>query len=248
MKLHCFFNLHPLVLFLYYFFFVLFIFHCGSLVLLLITFFAVALLNYFCWCLKKTFVLMKYFFVFGVLILISSCILSGPITFYTVKNFFAFCISIILFLSFNILIDGAKFIYLFGKISPSLALILNICVRYISLFESRMREFIDIYSRNNNCYNKFRLGVLCVAKIFDWAISDCLAMSKVLKSKNFTGAVNPYKAYKFNFKDAIFLLAVFFLCMCIFIFDERFLIFYLFLPYVCDFFCWFRFCVRRNFL
>lgn len=248
MKLHCFFNMHPIVLFLYYFFFVLFIFHCGSLVLLSITFFAVALLNYFCGCIRKTLAMLKYFFAFAILIFISNFILSRPDSFYSMKNFFALCISIILFFSFNVLIDGTKFIYLFGKISPSLALILNICVRYISLFECRMREFIDIYSRNNNCYNKFRLGVLCVTKIFDWAISDCLAMSQVLRTKNFTGAVNSYKAYKFNSRDITFLLAALFLCICIFIFDERFLIFYLFLPFASDFFCWLRFCVRRNFL
>ena len=250
MKLHCFSNLHPLVLVMYYFFLLIFIFYLCNPFFIIMSFFSVVILNYFCGCICQTISFIKYFFVFGLMLLVSNLILMQPINIIVVSNFISFCSSTILFLSFNKIIDSGKFLYLCSKISPHLALILNICVRYIFILQKRINDFVCIHSLNNN--DKKKLNTALISKIFDWSINDCIELAEVLKAKNYTSNFTHYKIYKFNFRDIIFTCGIFFFGSAVFFCTKNFfalfvfLFFYLFLPFTYDFFCFTRFFIMRK--
>lgn len=250
MKLHCFSNLHPFILVAYYFFLLVSVFYFNNPIFIAAVFFDIIALNYFCGCITEMLSFMKYLFFFGLLMLASNLLFMQPINIFSVGNFFSFSSASILFLSFNKIVDSGKFLYVCNKISPQLGLIMNICARYIFILQKRIQEFIYVYSLNTNEKKKLDKTICLIKKIFDWSMNDCLEMITILKSKNYSETATHYKIYTIGKIDLFYLYMIFFLVASIFFCRGNFFvlstsfIFYLFIPFIRDFFCYIRFLLR----
>ncbi len=114
---------------------------------------------------------------------------------------------IIWFKCFNMVFDSERLIYLFGKIFPSLALVISMTLRFIPGFIRSFRQ-INTASKINGSY---RLGMKRFLNSFSAVITDSMESAIItsdsmkargygLKGRTF------YHRFKFNLRDLVYLL------------------------------------------
>lgn len=112
----------------------------------------------------------------------------------------------------NILLTTDKIIYLFGKISPSFALLISMCMKY---FESFKRQFIEIYhSRKinepkNGAIQNFKSALNAVSIMITYSLESSINTANSMKNRGFsTGKRTNYNNFCFNKYDFNLLLII----------------------------------------
>ena len=119
------------------------------------------------------------------------------------------------FACFNIVMTGDKLIYVFGRLAPSLSLMLSMTLRFVPRFKEQIREISDAQraiGKNPFEGNMIKRLKLCI-KILSAQITQSLECAVVtadsMKSRGFgTAKRTAYSNYDFEKKDAVCLSAV----------------------------------------
>lgn len=113
-----------------------------------------------------------------------------------------------LFLSFNHVIHGRKFMYLFGKVWPQLALLVMLTIRFVPLFLRRWREIYDVqkvkhYSMSNGPIKaRAKTGMLYMQKLLTWSLEEALQSAESMKARGFGQKRRAvYQAYTMTGRD-----------------------------------------------
>ena len=120
------------------------------------------------------------------------------------------------FACFNVILTSDKFIYLFGKISPSISLILSMIFRLIPDFQ---RKTVQIYNArasigmagdsSSSKKEKVRNGAVILGTLTSWALENGIMSADSMRSRGYgSGKRTSFAIYKFNAKN-ILLIAVF---------------------------------------
>jgi energy-coupling factor transport system permease protein len=124
----------------------------------------------------------------------------------------------ILFISFNEVIHGRKFLYLFSKILPQLALLLVITLRFVPLFIRRWKELYDTQKLRNysmfkgSIKNRSQTGMLYMQKLLTWSMEEALQTAESMNARGFGGkGRSHYQLYNMSGFDwgAVFFLIIF---------------------------------------
>jgi energy-coupling factor transport system permease protein len=116
------------------------------------------------------------------------------------------------FLSFNALLDQQRFLYLFAKILPKIALILHMAMRYTGVFGQKARELTEIqklrgtWGGPGKWRHRIRRSAMLLTALAAWNLEEGMETALVLKARGYgRGRRSAYALYAFTGSDAAFL-------------------------------------------
>ena len=118
---------------------------------------------------------------------------------------------IYMFRTFSLIMTSDKLLYIFGGISPKLALILSMALRYVPLFNRQARKVGDtgkalgIYKEDNVVDNfKGRLRIFSV--MATWALENGIITADSMSARGYgVGKRSRFSNFRFYMDDVIFL-------------------------------------------
>ncbi len=114
----------------------------------------------------------------------------------------------ILFISFNDVIHGRKFLFLFSKVWPRLALLLMITVRFVPLLITRWKELYHTQKlRGHDMFNgsvkkRSKTGMLYMQKLLTWSLEEALQTAESMNARGFGERKRShYQLFPFRYSD-----------------------------------------------
>ena len=95
------------------------------------------------------------------------------------------------FSCYNEIMTSDKFIYLFGKIIPSLSLVLSMTLRFVPRFSAQMKVVINAQKcmgrdvRNGNIINRAKNGLKILSIMTTWALENAVETADSMKSRGY---------------------------------------------------------------
>lgn len=121
------------------------------------------------------------------------------------------------FSCFNQIMTSDKFIYLFGRIIPSLSLILSMTLRFVPKFKEQIKEVSNAQksmgkgSSDGSLFVRMRNSIRILSAVITWSLENAIDTSDSMKSRGYglTGRT-AYSNYIFDKRDvaALIYLAV----------------------------------------
>lgn len=112
---------------------------------------------------------------------------------------------------YSLIMTTDKFLFLFGKIIPKLALVLSMALRFIPLFREKHREFRTVQSASGLYDQKgFVNKILCELKVFSalvtWSLENSVDTASSMKARGYglKGRTH-FSMYKFRKRDGLML-------------------------------------------
>ena len=140
-------------------------------------------------------------------------------------TFEAFCYGIALaamfvtiitwFTTYNQVMTSDKFLYCFGRLTPSISLILTMVMRMVPNFQNKIeyivcaRKCIGKSVENATRQEKFEHGVVIVSALTSWALEDGVIMADSMKSRGFgMGKRSSFSIYRMRALDKQLLILI----------------------------------------
>lgn len=98
---------------------------------------------------------------------------------------------VIWFYSFNAIISSDKFVYLFGKIMPSLSLVLSMSLRFVPKFIDQIKIVTQTQKTlgkdvsSGNVFKRMQHGLLILSITISWALEDGIETADSMKSRGY---------------------------------------------------------------
>ena len=136
------------------------------------------------------------------------------------------CSVILWFRSFNAVMTSDKLVYLFGRLIPSLSLILSMCMRFIPRFQKRTKvisngqKCIGRDFSNGSFAKKIRNGITILSILVTWSLENAIQTADSMKSRGYgLKGRTAFSIYRLDKRDkkALFTmagLAIIFLAGC----------------------------------
>lgn len=132
-------------------------------------------------------------------------------------------IILILFVSFNLILNGNKFLYIFSKILPRTAFLTMLSIRFVPLLKARLDE-INAVQRirgmtvtSGTIRARARSGMLIIQILLTWSLEEAIQTADSMKSRGYgTGKKSSYIPYQMKKYDWVWLFtcsALFFICL-----------------------------------
>jgi energy-coupling factor transport system permease protein len=122
------------------------------------------------------------------------------------------------FACYNAVMTSDKFIYLFGRILPSLSLVFSMVLRFVPKFKMQIKEItkaqrcIGKSTSNGNIFHRVKNGLNIISILVTWALENGIETADSMKSRGYgLKGRTAFSIYKFEKRDRI-LLGVFILC------------------------------------
>lgn len=132
-----------------------------------------------------------------------------------------FVIILTWFGTYNQVMTSDKFLYCFGRLAPSVSLILTMVLRLVPSFQKKAqqisgaRKCIGKSVENGSTYEKAEHGMTVVSALTSWALEGGVIMADSMRSRGFgTGKRTSFSIYRMRRQDKI-LLGWMFVSACI---------------------------------
>lgn len=124
--------------------------------------------------------------------------------------------SVVLWFSvFNSVITSDKLVYLFGRIIPSLSLVLSMALRFVPKFSSQFKNVRNAQRcigrdiSNGSLINRIKNGIRIISIMLSWSMENAIETADSMKSRGFgLKGRTAYSIYKFDRRDLILLIIV----------------------------------------
>lgn len=125
------------------------------------------------------------------------------------------------FATYNRVMTGDKFLYCFGRLAPSVSLILTMVLRLVPSFQKKAqqiggaRKCIGKSVENGTAYEKAGHGLTTVSVLTSWALEGGVVMADSMRSRGFgSGKRTSFSLYRMRKADKI-LLPLLLVCMAL---------------------------------
>lgn len=131
---------------------------------------------------------------------------------------------IVLFVSFNFVLNGNKFLYVFSKIVPRTAFLLMLTIRFVPLLKGRYDEIAAVQRvrgmtmSEGNLRNRARNGMSMIQTLLTWSLEEAIQTADSMQSRGYgLGKKSSYVLYQMERKDwwTAFIFAIL-LSVCLF--------------------------------
>lgn len=131
---------------------------------------------------------------------------------------------IVLFVSFNFVLNGNKFLYVFSKIIPRTAFLLMLTIRFVPLLKGRYDEIAAVQRvrgmtmSEGNLRNRARNGMSMIQTLLTWSLEEAIQTADSMQSRGYgLGKKSSYVLYQMERKDwwTAFIFAIL-LSVCLF--------------------------------
>ena len=124
--------------------------------------------------------------------------------------------SVVLWFSvFNSVITSDKLVYLFGRIIPSLSLVLSIALRFVPKFSAQFKNVRNAQRcigrdvSDGSLINRIKNGIRIISIMLSWSMENAIETADSMKSRGFgLKGRTAYSIYKFDRRDLIVLIIV----------------------------------------
>lgn len=119
------------------------------------------------------------------------------------------------FSCFNRIMTSDKLIYLFGKLTPALSLVLSMIFRFVPRFAERIRIISDgrrcmeLDRQDKSVIQKSKNGIRILSAMMSWSLEDSIDTADSMKCRGYgTGRRTAYSNFRFDRRDAAALLII----------------------------------------
>lgn len=124
--------------------------------------------------------------------------------------------SVVLWFSvFNSVITSDKLVYLFGRIIPSLSLVLSMSLRFVPKFSAQFKNVRNAQRcigrdiSDGSVLNRIKNGIRIISIMLSWSMENAIETADSMKSRGFgLKGRTAYSIYKFDRRDLIVLIIV----------------------------------------
>lgn len=116
------------------------------------------------------------------------------------------------FATYNEVMTSDKFLYCFGKLAPSVSLILTMVLRLVPSFQKKAeaiagaRKCIGKSVKSGTKKEKVEHGMTIVSSLTSWALEGGIVMADSMRSRGFgTGKRTSFSMYRFGKRDKVLL-------------------------------------------
>lgn len=129
---------------------------------------------------------------------------------------------ILLFISFNFILNGNRFLYIFSKVLPRTALLIMISIRFIPLLKRRLDEIREVQQirgmtmAEGRLKERIKIGMLRIQQLVAWSLEEAVQTADSMKARGYgLGKKTSYTPYYMAGRDRgslIVLIVLFLLC------------------------------------
>src|SRR5690625_5618945 len=125
---------------------------------------------------------------------------------------------LLMFISFNIILNGNKFLFIFSRILPRTAFLIMLTLRFMPLLKERYEE-IDMAQRvkgmtlaHGSLFKRMKNGLTFVQILLAWSLEEALQTADAMKARGYgTGKTSSYIPYNMQARDWMCILYLTFL-------------------------------------
>ncbi len=117
------------------------------------------------------------------------------------------------FRSFSQIMSGDKLLYMFGALSPKLALVLSMSLRYVPLFSdqakkvNRAQKALGLY-KEDNIADTFKGGLRVFSVMITWALENGIITADSMAARGYgIGKRSHFSLFRFRRRDVLLLIA-----------------------------------------
>jgi energy-coupling factor transport system permease protein len=117
------------------------------------------------------------------------------------------------FSCYNEVMTSDKFMYLFGKIIPSLSLILSMTLRFVPLFSERLKKTVEVQKcigkglDEKGVFRKIKNALRILSITVTWALENAIDTADSMKARGYgTGKRTSFSNYRLEKRDIAVLL------------------------------------------
>jgi len=169
---------------------------------------------------KKTFsYLLKFIFPLIILICVFNFVFAhyGVTVLFTIKDtlftleslFYGLCqgimfASVIVWLScYSVVVTSERFLSVFGKFAPNLALIFSMVLSFIPRMKKNANEINEARMHLNNKKSKFKKSLSNFSALITMTLEESIEVSDSMKARGFGRGRTVYSKYKFSVNDGV---------------------------------------------
>lgn len=124
--------------------------------------------------------------------------------------------SVVLWFSvFNSVMTSDKTVYLFGKIIPSLSLVLSMSLRFVPKFSAQLKNVRNAQRcigrdvSDGSAVSRIKNGIRIISIMLSWSMENAIETADSMKSRGFgLKGRTAYSIYKFDRRDLVMLIIV----------------------------------------
>lgn len=124
--------------------------------------------------------------------------------------------SVVLWFSvFNSVMTSDKIVYLFGKIIPSLSLVLSMSLRFVPKFSTQIKNVRNAQRcigrdvSDGSAVSRIKNGIRIISIMLSWSMENAIETADSMKSRGFgLKGRTAYSIYKFDRRDLVMLIIV----------------------------------------
>ena len=112
------------------------------------------------------------------------------------------------FMCFSTVMTSDKFMYLFGKIIPSLSLILSMTLRFVPLFSERLKKTVEVQKcigkglDEKGVFKKIKNALRILSITVTWALENAIDTADSMKARGYgTGKRTSFSNYRLEKRD-----------------------------------------------
>lgn len=120
---------------------------------------------------------------------------------------------LIWFACYTEVMTSDKFIYLFGKVIPSLSLLLSMCLRFVPLFVRKLdvisdgQKCIGRSASNGSVIKRTKHGIMIFSILITWALENAIETADSMKCRGYgEKGRTAFSLYRFDRRDLLCLL------------------------------------------
>lgn len=129
---------------------------------------------------------------------------------------------LLMFISFNFILNGNKFLFVFSSFLPRTAFLTMLAIRFVPLLKRRLDEISDVQrikgttASTGTIWERAKNGMTMLQILLTWSLQESMDTADSMKARGYgTGKRNPYIPYRMNKRDKgwlVTLTALFALC------------------------------------
>ncbi len=141
------------------------------------------------------------------------------------------------FSAYNEIMTSDKFIYLFGRIIPSLALVISMTLRFVPTFIARLREITTVQKtlgydiKEGSIIKRIRCAIKILSILVTWSLENAVETADSMKSRGYgLEGRTAYSIFRFDKRDFKVLLWMILLTVIIFAGLYKGVLYYTYFP------------------
>lgn len=115
---------------------------------------------------------------------------------------------LLLFMSFNFVLNGTKFLYIFSRVLPRTAFLTMLAIRFVPLLKRRLDEIMDVQRvkgitvTSGTVSQRAKNGIVLIQILLTWSLEEAVETADSMKARGYgLGKRSSYIPYRMNAQD-----------------------------------------------